>query len=128
MAERDRESGVVVVVHGRRRLHGEPEHRCLLQHRVIERQVVAVQVDGSAQRALGPRRAGHVINVRVRQQDVADVQVRAVDNVEEQVDLVTRVDDHAVPGFLAGEHVAILVERGSLADLEEHLGMINRIK
>ena len=49
---------------------------------------------------------------------------RRVDDVEQLIDLVARVDDDRVPGLLAREHEAVLVERRRVPGLEEHGGMI----
>ena len=44
---------------------------------LVEEQIVLVQVDRHAQRALRFRHPRHMIDVRVRQQDVRDLQLLA---------------------------------------------------
>ena len=49
--------------------------------------------------------------MRVRQEDVEDVQIFLLDELEQAVNLVARVDEHAFAGPGARHHEAVLVER-----------------
>ena len=55
----------------------DPKREALLHDRFVEKVVVAMQADGSPERVLRPRDAGDVVHVRVRQQNVGDVQAMA---------------------------------------------------
>jgi CheY-like chemotaxis protein len=70
-----------------------------------------MQVDGRAKRAFGRTDTGDVIDVRVRQQDVADRDRFAGNECQQALDLVTRVDDHAFVRPRAGHDEAVLEER-----------------
>jgi PleD family two-component response regulator len=54
---------------------------------------------------------GHVIDVRVRQQDVPDRQVLLRDELEQPVHFVTRIDDDPLSRARARDNEAVLVER-----------------
>ena len=66
--------GVIEHVDRRRRIDLKAEHRALLDGALVQKQVVAVEINGHAKRPLRGRDAGDVIDVRVGQQDVADRQ------------------------------------------------------
>jgi hypothetical protein len=61
-----------------------------------------------------------VVKVGVREQDVADVQVVRLRGLEQLLDFVARIDQHRLVRFLAADHVAVLEEGRSRADLENH--------
>ena len=73
-AEGDGLTGHVKDVDRRLRFDGEAEHRTRLHGPLVEKQIVAVQIDRHAKRTLRRRHAGDVVDVRMRQQDVADRQ------------------------------------------------------
>ena len=75
---------------------------------------------GSAERLLRPGNAGDVIEMRVRQQDVRDVQARSVHRLDHLVDLVARIDDDRLARALAAKEVPVLVERRRGVRGEEH--------
>jgi hypothetical protein len=61
-----------------------------------------------------------VIDVRVRQKDVQNLQVVIADRPEEPVDLVARVDQDAFTCPFATDDEPVLVEGCFRADFEDH--------
>ena len=109
-AERPGALTVIELVDRRLRVDLEPERLSLLHDRLVQEVVVAVQHDRRAERFLRPADAGDVIEVGVRQQDVANREPVVSDRLEEQFDVVARVDDDAFPGVLAAQYEAVLLE------------------
>ena len=114
---------VVEEVHGRLRLDGNAKSHPLLNDRAVQKIVVAVQPDRYAERRLRTSDAGDVIQVRVRQQDVPDVEPLRAGRGEKVIDLVAGVDHNPFTGFLAADHVSVLEEWGRGAGLEEHMSL-----
>ena len=79
-----------------------------------------MQIDRHAERALGFGDARHVIDVRVRQQDVRDLQLLRANEVQQLLDLVARIDEHGLAGALAADDVAILEERPDGRAFQDH--------
>jgi CheY-like chemotaxis protein len=69
-----------------------------------------VQIDRNAERALGGCHAGHVIDVRVGQQDVADGKLSRLGEREQRVHLIARVDQDSLTGLCTGDDEAVLEE------------------
>ena len=67
---------------------------------LVEKQIVLVQIDRHAKRALGLGHPGDVIDVRMRQQDVRDLQFLRANEREQLVDLVARIDEHGLAGIV----------------------------
>ena len=92
VAERDRVAAVKDV--DVRRLRDlDAEQLSLLDGTLVERQVVPMQVDGRLERLLRLRDPGHVIEVGMRQQDVRDRQPVLLDEGDQLIRLVSRIDD-----------------------------------
>src|ERR1019366_4712604 len=85
-----------------------------------QKEVGAVQVDGNAERALRRADARHVIDVRVRQQNVPDRQLAAFGKGEQPVDLIARIDEHRLTRDLTADDEAILEERADCLRLDYH--------
>jgi len=98
-------------VHRRRRIHAKAEHLAHLDGTLVEKQVVTVEVDGDANRPLSSADAGHVIDVRMGEQNVADRKCLPVRQCEQAGDLISRIDQHGVTGALAPDHEPVLEER-----------------
>ena len=75
VAKRDRRA-VVVDVDRRLRSHLQPEHPSMLDDLFVEKEVVAVEIDRHVQRVLGCRHTRYVVHVRMRQQDVPNLDFR----------------------------------------------------
>ena len=84
--------------------------RARLDRAVVEEQIVAVQVDRHAERALGRGDAGDVIDVRVRQEDVPNRQRPPLGERQQRRDLVARIDEHGLVRLLAADDEAVLEE------------------
>ena len=77
-------------------------------------------MDGGVHRVLRRAHAGDVIEVRVRQQDVPDVEVVIAHRGQQPIHLVTGIDDHALTRPLASDNEPVLVERRLRAHFEDH--------
>ena len=88
---------------------------------VVQKQVVAVKVDGDAVGILRRADAGDVIDVGMGQQDRLHLDVEIANRAHQLVHLVAGVDDDRLPRALAPDDEAVLVERGDGADFEKHL-------
>jgi len=64
-----------------------------------------------------------MVDVPVRQQDVPDREPLAPHDLEQGLDLVTRVDQHGLAARPATQHEAVLVEGGDGSDLQQHSGL-----
>ena len=120
LAEAPRPLPVVEEVHLRLRFDLQPEHLSLLHDRFVEEVVVPVQPDRHAQRLLRRADAGDVIEVRVRQEDVADVQHVLLRRLQEERRLVSGVDDDAFARLLAAKDVPVFEEGLHRAGFENH--------
>ena len=90
VAKRNHLAGRVVAVDWRLRLHLQPEHRARLDRALVQEQIVAMQVHRHAERAFRGSDAGHVVDVRVGQQDMANRQRVRVDERQQAANLVAR--------------------------------------
>ena len=61
----------------------------------------------------------------MRQEDVANREAVLVDRREQQIDVVSGVDDHALPCFLAADDKPVLHERRDRPCLENHVSLLN---
>ena len=111
---------VVEHVDGRLLLDLEPEHRALLRRRLVQKQIVLMEVNRRVERILGSADAGDVIDVRVRQQDVLDIQLMIAHGAQEAVHLVARINDDTFTRPLASGDEPVLVERCFRANLQDH--------
>lgn len=111
---------VIEGVHLRLRLHGDAEHRSLLDYSVVQEQVFGVQTDGNVEGFLRRCDAGDVIDMRVRQQDMLHLEVEGADSRNELVHFVARVDHNRLVRALAADNEAVLHEWRNRANLENH--------
>ena len=101
----------------------ESERLALLHDSLVEKVVVAVQHDGRAEHLLRAPDTGDVVQVGVRQQNVANREAVLLDGLEEQLDVVSRVDDDAFPRLLAAKHKTVLHERRGRPCLQDHVSL-----
>ena len=101
-------------------LDPQSEHRPTLDGELVEKQIVAVQVDRHAERPLRGGDARHVIDMRVGQQDMSNGQRLALDERQEALNLVSRVDERGFTRALAGDDEAVLKKRGDRLRLDYH--------
>ena len=66
------------------------------------------------------RDAGNVIDVRVGQEDVLNLQIVVAARAEQAVHLVAGIDDDPFTGALAAHDESVLVERRLGTHLEDH--------
>ena len=111
---------VIKEVGRRLRADLETEHRPLFHDMLIQRLVVAMEIDGRVERVLRGVDAADVIEMRVGEQDVLDHDVAVADSREDLVDLVAGIDDDRLPGALAADDEPVLVERRDRSDFEDH--------
>ena len=111
VAERDDLARRVELVHCRRRIHAKTEHLAHLDCTVVKKQVVAVEVHGDAKHPLCGADAGHVIDVSMGEQNVADRQRLPVRICEQTGNLISRIDQHGFTRALAPDHEPVLKER-----------------
>src|SRR3989338_1678104 len=110
-AERNHLTRGVVHVDGRRRLDVYAEQRACLGRAFVDEQVVAMQIDRDAKSAPGGADSGDMVDVRMRQQDVADGQPVPFGVRQQALDLVSRIDVHGFARLFAGENEAVFHER-----------------
>ena len=111
VAERDDLARRVELVHRRRRIHAKAEHPAHFDGALVEKQVVAVKVHGDAKRPLCGADAGHVIDVSVGEQNVADRQRLPFRICEQTGNLISRIDQHGFTRAVAPDHEPVLKER-----------------
>jgi CheY-like chemotaxis protein len=96
----------------------DAEHRTHLDRALVEEQVVAVEVDRYVEGALGSADTGHVVDVGVRQKDVANREPSFAGNRKKVGDLVPRIDENGGAGVWTRDHEAVLEERLDRARLD----------
>ena len=82
-----------------------------------------MQDDRRAERFLRAPDTRDVIQVGVRQQNVANREAVRLDGREEQLDVVSGVDDDAFPRLLAAKHKTVLHERRGRPCLQDHVSL-----
>ena len=110
----------IELVDGRLRFDPQPEHRARLHGALVQKQVVLVQMDRHVQHTLGRGDAGHVIDMGVRQQDVTNLQRFALDERQQALDLIARIDEDALTRVFAADDEAVLEERSDGLALDYH--------
>ena len=123
-AERDDVPRRVEHIDRRLRLDADAEHPAVLDDVLVEEEIVAVQIHRHAQRALCGGDAGNVIDVCVREQDVADRERRARREIEEELHAVAGIDDHGLVRLVAPDDEAVLLEGTGGFDVDYHAPMI----
>jgi CheY-like chemotaxis protein len=110
--EREFIAGLVEAIDRRRcRVDPESEHLPHGDRLLVEKQIVAVEADRHAEGALRRGDTGDVIDVRMGQQNPADVNRAIGDETEEAVDLVARIDDDAFTRLGTRHDEPVLEER-----------------
>src|SRR4029079_9349266 len=105
----------------------EPEHRALLHGAFIEEQVVTMQVHRHVIGVFRRTDAGHVIDMRMRQEDRLYADVQVAYRTHQLIDLVTWIDDHRVASALAADDEAVFIEGRNRPNLEKHLATMGMI-
>lgn len=109
----------VIAVDGRKvRINLEAEEHALFDGLLVEKEIVAVQMNRGTKRTLGYADAGHMVDVRMRQQNVRDRDVLTRDELEKSVDLVAGIDEQPLTRSRACHDEAVLVERSDCLGLD----------
>jgi CheY-like chemotaxis protein len=77
---------------------------------VVQKQIIAVEVNRHIEGAFRGAHAGHVIDVRVGQKNTRQLDLLPGRVFEQAVDLITRIDEHAFPRPRAGDDESVLEE------------------
>ena len=86
---------------------------------LVKEEIVAVQVDGDIEHAFGAADAADVIDVRVREQNGANLQALTVDERQQIVDLIAGVDQDGLE-WSPSDDVAVLEEGSGGGGLQNH--------
>jgi hypothetical protein len=124
-AEPQRPLPVIETIDRRLRSDREPEHLSLLLDTFVEEVVVAMEPDGHAEDLFRPRDARDVIEVRVRQENVADRQTPALHGREQLIHLVAGIHDDALMRVLAPDDESVLVEGLDRRVLQHHRSSVS---
>ena len=95
----------------------QPAH---LDGAIIEKKIVAVQIDRCATGTFGRRHSRHVIHVGVREEDVPDRELFAVRGVEKLLHFIAGIDHDGFSCLLAAEDETVLEERTDRTRLNYH--------
>jgi CheY-like chemotaxis protein len=109
---------VVAVDRGQVGIDIETKQQSLFDSLFVEKLVVAMQMNGRVQRALGDAHARDMVHMRVCEQDVRDGNAFLGDELEQPVDFVTGINQHALARARAGDDEAVFVERGDGLSLD----------
>lgn len=94
------------------------EHRALLHDAVIEKQVVAMKIDRSAQHALRHSDTSDVIHVGMGQENMLDRECLMLCEREQSAHLVSGIDQDRFAGLFATNDEAVLEKRRDRLDLD----------
>jgi hypothetical protein len=124
VAKRDDLPGRVEHVHRRWRLDAQPEHCPLADGVLVEKQIVAMEMDRRAQRPLRGGDAGDVVDVGMREQDVTNDQRVAIRERQKSVHLVAGIDQDGFARLLAAKDEPVLEKRSDRLSVNYHRSMI----
>ena len=119
-SERDDLARLVIGVDRRRRLDAHAEHHTRLHRLLVEKQIVAMQINGHTQRTFGRRHAGDMIDVRVGEQDVADRQFLPLGKRQQAANLIAGIDEHRLARRIAPDDEAVFQELSNRLPLNYH--------
>ncbi len=110
----------VEVIDRRLRLNVQPEHPAHFDGPLVQEEVVAMERHLDAERPLRGGHSRHMVDVRVRQQNVVDRQRLILRDLKQLVDFVAGINEHGVAGAATGDDEAVLEERldGSRLDYD----------
>lgn len=120
IAEADGVVTFVIPIHRRRLFNRESEHHPGPHRVFIKKQVVPVQIDRHIEPALGFRDSRHMIDMAVGEQDVSNLELLGLDERQELLHLVTRIDEHRLLRSFAANHITILEERPNGRTFDNH--------
>jgi hypothetical protein len=85
----------IEAIDGRRLLDLEPKQSAVLDGLVVQEEIVAMKIDRNVERAFRGADTGHVVDVRMRQQNTRQRDPFARGECEQTVDLIAWIDQHA---------------------------------
>jgi hypothetical protein len=77
-----------------------------------------MEVHGCPEDSFGGSDASNMVDMRVRQQYVADGQRMLFRKRQKLLDFITRIDQHSFPRLFAPDHKPVLEERPNGSDLQ----------
>jgi CheY-like chemotaxis protein len=100
----------IKVINGRLRLDVETEQPSMLDSVLVQEQIIAMQGDRYVEHAFGPRHAGDMVHMGVGQQNLRERDLLSRGKLEQAVDFVARIDEHALSRSGAGDDKSVFEE------------------
>lgn len=104
-------------------LHSKTERHSLLDDGSVQELVSPVQSDRCAECLLRLRYPRDVIQMRVRQQDVANRELLRRHDLQQFLDFVPGIDEHALTSVFAADNVTVLEKRADRTRLDDHVSL-----
>jgi hypothetical protein len=89
----------------------QTEHCCLFFGAFVEKQVIAMEINGDLECQFRAGYAGHVVDVRVREENVSNGDSAAIGQRQKLIDFVAGIDENPGPSAFARHEKTILEER-----------------
>ena len=110
IAKADDFAGCIEVIDGRLRLDAQAKHAALFDGLFVQEQIVAMERDRHVEHSFGASDAGDVVDVGMGQQNLAERDLLSCRELQQAVDFVAGIDEHAVPRARARDHESVLEE------------------
>ena len=114
-AKRNLLAGRIEPINRRLRFDTQSEHGAELHHALVQEQIVAMEVDGNAQRLLRHANAGDVVHVRMREQDEPNRQRLLIGECQEIGHFVARIDQDRFARVVARRRRNPFLKNGATA-------------
>jgi CheY-like chemotaxis protein len=124
VAEANDLSRFIEVVDGRLPFDLKAKHPAMLDGVVVQEQIVAMEAYRHIERAFRSGYTGHMIDVRVGQEDPRQLDLLPGRVLEQAVDLVTGIDQHAFPHPWTRDDESVLEEWADGSRLDYDHGVI----
>ena len=98
------------MINGRLRLDVETEQPSMLDGVLVQEQIIAMQADRYVEHTFGARHAGDMVHVGVGQQNPRQRDLLSRCELEQAVDFVAWIDEHALPRSGAGDDKSVFEE------------------
>jgi CheY-like chemotaxis protein len=125
LTKRDHLPGRIEDVDWRLSLDGQPERGARLNDMLIQEKVVTMQIDRDAKSVFRGTDTGHMIDMRVRQENVANRQRVPPDKRQQSLDFVAGINQEALARLLAGDDEAVFEEWPNRLCLNPHAAYDN---
>jgi CheY-like chemotaxis protein len=110
VAESDDLSGFIEVIDRRLAFDVKAKQPSMFHDVVVQKQIIAVEVNRHIEGTFRGAHTGHVIDVRVGQENTQQLDLLPGRILEQAVDFITRIDQHAFPRPRAGDDESVLEE------------------